>query len=73
MIPGHRLSLLIFPHDFPEFLQENVELVPQLWYEASFHTSFPNHYSLIILPVNVTLSELLTVSLSKPQINNLKS
>jgi hypothetical protein len=57
-------------HDFPQSLQADARIVPQIRQLSLPSTFFPIHYSLIILPFDAIQLELLTALLNKPQINN---
>jgi hypothetical protein len=52
----------------PKSVQANSEIVPLIPPRILPSTSFPIHYSLIIIVLDIILSELLTASLNEPKI-----
>jgi hypothetical protein len=53
-------------HDFPQSLQANAGIVPQIRPLPLPFMSFPIHYPLTILSFDAVWSEMLTASLNKP-------
>ena len=62
------LRTVVLP-GFPQYLQENFKIVPQISPQLIPSTSFLIHDSLIILACNAILHEKLKAPLHKPQIN----
>jgi hypothetical protein len=59
--------------DLPQSLRANAGIVTEIMPRPLPASSFPIHYSLIILIVDAVYSELLTASLNTPQVNKINN